>query len=46
MGKILFLADIHGNMPAIQALEKEIEIIQPDEIWFLGDAVGKGPEND
>lgn len=46
MGKILFLADIHGNMPAIQALEREIEKIQPDEIWFLGDAVGKGPEND
>ena len=46
MGKILFLADIHGNMPAIQALEQEIEKIQPDEIWFLGDAVGKGPEND
>ena len=25
MGKILFLADIQGNMPAIRALEKEIE---------------------
>ena len=46
MGKILFLADIHGNMPAVEALEKEIERIQPDDIWFLGDAVGKGPEND
>lgn len=46
MGKILFLADIHGNMPAVRALEKEIERIAPDEIWFLGDAVGKGPEND
>lgn len=46
MGKILFLADIHGNMPAVRALEKEMEKIQPDDIWFLGDAVGKGPEND
>lgn len=46
MGKILFLADIHGNMPAVEALEKEIERIKPDDIWFLGDAVGKGPEND
>lgn len=46
MGKIMFLADIHGNMPAIRALEKEIERIRPDDIWFLGDAVGKGPEND
>lgn len=46
MGKILFLSDIHGNMPAVRALEKEIERIKPDDIWFLGDAVGKGPECD
>lgn len=46
MGKVLFISDIHGNMPAVHAMEKEIEKIQPDEIWFLGDAVGKGPEND
>ena len=46
MGKILFLSDIHGNMPAVYALEKAIDKIQPDDIWFLGDAVGKGPEND
>ena len=45
MGKILFFADVHGNMPAVRALEKEIERIKPDDIWFLGDAVGKGPEN-
>ena len=45
MSKILFLADLHGNMIATQALEKEIEKIKPDDIWFLGDAVGKGPEN-
>ena len=46
MKKILFLADLHGNMPATLALEKEIEKIRPDDIWFLGDAVGKGPESD
>lgn len=45
MSKILFLSDIHGNMPAVRALEKEIEKLQPDDIYFLGDAVGKGPEN-
>lgn len=44
MSKILFLADLHGNMPATLALEKEIDRIKPDVIWFLGDAVGKGPE--
>lgn len=46
MSKILFLADLHGNMPATLALEKVIDRIEPDKIWFLGDAVGKGPEND
>ena len=46
MDKILFIADLHGNMPATLALEKEISRIQPDDIWFLGDAVGKGPESD
>ena len=46
MSKIIFLADLHGNMPATLALEKEMEKIKPDDVWFLGDAVGKGPEND
>ena len=46
MSKILFLADLHGNMPATLALEKVMDRIQPDDVWFLGDAVGKGPEND
>ena len=46
MGKILFLSDIHGNMPAVYALENEIKKIDIDEMWFVGDAVGKGPEGD
>ncbi|MBR3247031.1 MAG: metallophosphoesterase family protein [Clostridiales bacterium] len=46
MSKILFIADLHGNMPATLALEKELDRICPDDIWFLGDAVGKGPESD
>ena len=44
--KIVVLADVHGNMEAVEALEKELERIQPDDVWFLGDAVGKGPESD
>lgn len=44
MAKILFLADLHGNMVATEAMDKEIKKIQPDDIWFLGDAAGKGPE--
>ena len=44
--KIVLLADLHGNMVATEAMERELEKIRPDDIWFLGDAVGKGPESD
>ena len=43
--KIAFIGDLHGNFIATQALEAELRRHQPDEIWFLGDAVGKGPQN-
>lgn len=43
--KILFLADLHGNMPATRAMEKAITHLAPDTVYFLGDAVGKGPES-
>ncbi|MBP5492126.1 MAG: metallophosphoesterase family protein [Clostridiales bacterium] len=45
MTKILFLADLHGNYVATLAMEQEIKRIAPDQVWFLGDAVGKGPSN-
>lgn len=44
-GKNIISCNIHGNMSALRALEKELEKLLPDEIWFLGDAVGKGPED-
>ena len=44
--KIVLLADLHGNMVATKAIEQEIDKICPDDVWFLGDAVGKGPESD
>ena len=44
--KIVLLGDLHGNMIATKAMEQEIEKIAPDDVWFLGDAVGKGPESD
>jgi len=43
--KIACIGDLHGNFVATQALEKELRRIGVDEIWFLGDAVGKGPQN-
>ena len=43
--RIAFVGDLHGNYVATQAMEKELERQQVDEIWFLGDAVGKGPQS-
>ena len=43
--KIACIGDLHGNYVATQALEAELRRMQVDEIWFLGDAVGKGPQN-
>ncbi len=43
--KIAMIGDLHGNYVATLALEKALEKVKPDEIWFLGDAVGKGPHS-
>ena len=44
--QIALIADLHGNRPAVEALEKDLSYIKPDQIICLGDVVGKGPSND
>ncbi len=41
--RIVLLADLHGNWPATVAMERALDSLRADKIWFLGDAVGKGP---
>lgn len=43
--RIAMLGDLHGNLPATLALERALDGLRIDEIWFLGDAVGKGPQS-
>ena len=43
--KIALIADLHGNLPALKALEAHLKIQQPDALWCLGDMVGKGPSS-
>ena len=43
--RIAMLGDLHGNLPATLAMERALSGLRIDEIWFLGDAVGKGPES-
>ncbi len=42
--KIAVLADIHGNLPALEAVLEDIEIQAPDEVLVGGDLVGRGPQ--
>jgi predicted phosphodiesterase len=42
--RIAVISDIHGNLPALEAVLEEIDDVAPDEIWSLGDVVGYGAE--
>jgi protein phosphatase len=44
--RIALIADLHGNRPATDALERDLDRIRPDKIVCLGDIVGKGPSSD
>ena len=42
--RIAVLSDIHGNLPALEAV---LEALKPyDAVWQLGDVVGYGPQPD
>ena len=42
--RIALIADIHGNLPALEAALAEIEAEQVDQIVCLGDVVSFGPQ--
>ena len=44
--RVALVADLHGNWPATQALEKDLRARDADRILCLGDIVGKGPSSD
>ena len=44
--RIAVIADLHGNRPATDALERDLDRNRPDKIYCLGDIVGKGPSSD
>lgn len=43
MDQIAIISDIHGNMPALEAVLDNIEKRRIAKIYCLGDLVGKGP---
>ena len=38
-----FLSDVHGNLPALEAVLADLSRRGVTEIYFLGDVLGKGP---
>ena len=43
MDRIAVISDIHGNLPALKAIFKDIEENNIERIICIGDLVGKGP---
>ena len=46
MKSIALVADLHGNWPATEAVDRDIRARGIRRIWCLGDVVGKGPSSD
>lgn len=46
MDRIAVISDIHGNIPALDAVVKDIRARGIDRIFCLGDMVGKGPHSE
>jgi predicted phosphodiesterase len=44
--RLAIISDIHGNLPALEAVLAEVEQSAPDELWSLGDVVGYGAQPD
>jgi diadenosine tetraphosphatase ApaH/serine/threonine PP2A family protein phosphatase len=44
--RIALLSDVHGNLPAFQAVLADVDSTGVEEIWCLGDLVGYGAEPD
>jgi predicted phosphodiesterase len=44
--RVAVLSDVHGNLPALEAVLAAVEAAGADEIWCLGDLVGYGAQPD
>ncbi|RZK25370.1 MAG: metallophosphatase family protein, partial [Hymenobacter sp.] len=40
---IAFFSDVHGNLPALQAVLADLDQRRPDMVFCLGDLVGYAP---
>lgn len=42
---IAIVSDIHGNLPALQAVLDDLAQVQPDRVYVNGDVVNRGPQS-
>lgn len=43
--KVAIIADVHGNLPALEAVLEDIEARRVDQVLVNGDLVNRGPSN-
>lgn len=43
--RLAFLADIHGNLPALEAVLEDLRVTAPDAIYLVGDQINRCPWN-
>lgn len=43
--RLAFLADIHGNLPALEAVANDLRRLAPDLVYLVGDQVNRCPWN-
>src|SRR5512137_1324517 len=41
--RLAVLADIHANLPALEAVLRDVDFVGADQIWVAGDLVGYNP---
>lgn len=45
MPRVAILADIHGNLPALEAVQADIARVAPDLVIVAGDVINRGPQS-
>jgi predicted phosphodiesterase len=45
MVRIVILADIHGNLPALEAVMRDLQQVPPDQVIVNGDMINRGPQS-
>ena len=43
--RVAFLADIHGNLPALEAVLRDLAHQAPDAVYLVGDQINRCPWN-